>query len=75
MRMNELIQPPVGPNYAYEQTAPDTRRGRFIAPSADLSALYGCPHISIIPSMYIIDPLRISGSLDYFVNDHYRVSR
>jgi hypothetical protein len=57
MRMNELIQPPVGPNYAYEQTAPDSRRGRFIEPTADLSALYGCPHISIIPSMYIIDPL------------------
>ena len=43
-KMNGVI---VGADYADEQNDPDTRRGRFIAPNADLSAFSGFHDISL----------------------------
>src|SRR5258708_33394584 len=46
----EQNTPPTA-DYAVEQNTPPTRRGRFIAPTADLSALAGCSAIRIIHLM------------------------
>ena len=43
-KMNGVI---IGADYADEQNNPDTRRGRFIAPNADLSAFSGFHDISV----------------------------
>jgi putative flippase GtrA len=46
----------LGPSYTNTQNTPANSRGRFIAPSADLSALLGCPPIPSNSSMTIIAP-------------------
>ena len=46
--MNKIIQPSVGADYADEQNNPAISRGRFIAPTADLSATCGVNHTRII---------------------------
>ena len=38
MQTNNIIRPAVAADYGDEQMNPDSRRGRFIAPIADLSA-------------------------------------
>jgi hypothetical protein len=54
MLMNKIIRPFVGADYVDEQNNPAIRRGRFIAPSADLSAIDGCSTFQIIKLKSII---------------------
>ncbi len=48
MHMNKIIRTSVGTDYVLEQINWDGRRGRFIVPIADLSALVDVPNIRII---------------------------
>ena len=48
-----------GPDYTLSQTTPTPCRGRFITPTADLSALRGCFHFPINSSMTMIAPHRV----------------
>jgi hypothetical protein len=43
MTFHKTSRSSMGADYADEQNNPDTRRGRFIAPTADLSALVDVP--------------------------------
>ncbi|HLZ80929.1 MAG TPA: hypothetical protein VKP04_04800 [Ktedonobacteraceae bacterium] len=56
MQMHKTPRPSVGTDYANAQNTPNICRGRFIVPTADLSALYGCSIILIILSMTITAP-------------------
>jgi hypothetical protein len=47
MHVDKIIRLSVGADYADEQTHPIIRRGRFIAPIADLSALGGFSDIQM----------------------------
>jgi len=56
MPWNTYLRPPAGADDAHEQNKPDPCRGRFIVPTADLSALYGCSINRIIYLICIIVP-------------------
>jgi hypothetical protein len=75
MQINKINRTTIGTDCAMEQTHPDNRRGRLIAPTADLSALSGFFHVWIISLMCIIvptadlsAPLEISPTADYAVS-------
>jgi hypothetical protein len=55
-----------GADYVNEQHTPDSRRGRFIAPSADLSALSGRSAIRMILLNFIIGPQWMFRYLKWF---------
>ena len=56
MTCNNLLRPTVGANYDLLHYTPATCRGRFIVPTAALSALRGYSHIPIILFLRIIGP-------------------
>jgi hypothetical protein len=56
MNVNTIIQPSIWADYTDQQTNPVFRRGRFIAPSADLSALGAFPAIPMKKLICIIAP-------------------
>jgi len=74
--MNKIPRPPVGADDAMEHTTPAHCRGRFIVPTADLSAsldilksaLNSYCALSCPPPLY--RPSLLFHSPDYFVNDH-----
>jgi hypothetical protein len=70
MAFNKIIPTPVGADYAHEQNNPDTRRCRFIAHTADLSALGGFHDIQIKLFICIIGPGWISRYPDETVKKH-----
>ncbi len=47
MQIDELLQPSVGADYAHYEITRPSRRCRFIAHTADLSAFAGCSTIPI----------------------------
>jgi hypothetical protein len=58
MRNHKIYVSSVGADYDDEQNNPDTRRCRFIAPTADVSALAGFSGISLHVLITIIGPYR-----------------
>jgi hypothetical protein len=72
MAMKKVIRPSAGAAYANEQNTPNPCRVRFIVPTADLSALYGCSIILIIYFNLHDRSSRISPFPDYFINVHDR---
>jgi hypothetical protein len=56
MHINKINRTPVGADYVDEQNHPAICRGRFIAPSADLSAFGGWSGIQFILLKAIIAP-------------------
>jgi hypothetical protein len=56
MQINKIPRPPVGANTAMGRPTPAPCRGRFIVPTAALSALCEYQDIPIISSMFIIVP-------------------
>jgi hypothetical protein len=54
--MNKILRPSVWVYYADEQLIRDIRRGRFIVPTADLSALGGCSDTVMKKLICIIAP-------------------
>jgi hypothetical protein len=60
MTFNKLIRPPVGADDAMFQTTPAHCRGRFIVPTAALSARAGYFHFRILSSMTIIESLPLT---------------
>ena len=56
MVMNKIIETSVGPNYGHEQNNRNICRGRFIVPTADLSALAGFSALQMNKLNSIITP-------------------
>ena len=64
MAFHKLLRPSVGTDNAHEQNNPDLRRGRFIAPTADLSASAGYFYFRMNLLTCIIAPTADLSALD-----------
>ena len=51
MQMNKINRTSVGADYVHEHHTPDTRRGRFIVPTADLSAPVAPTQTVVVPDL------------------------
>jgi hypothetical protein len=56
MAFNTILWSRVGADYAHERNNPDSCRGRFIAPTADVSAFDGWSDVRMKYSICIIAP-------------------
>ncbi len=59
MQIDEITRPSVGADYGFEANTPDTRRCRFIAHTADLSAFAGSSTIPLNFLNFIIGLCRL----------------